>query len=72
MDIESIMSAIRERHPDRGPASLIAERCGVSRQAVAQWRVVPPANMQAVAELAGKTPADLRPDLFKRVRKWGA
>lgn len=38
---------------ERGAAARIAERCGVTRQAVAMWRSVPHRHLRAVSRATG-------------------
>jgi len=57
----------RYRDDDEGwvfRAKAIAARCGIARQAVYQWDVVPEARVEAVAEVSEVPKADLRPDLY--------
>ena len=52
-------------HATRGLPAAIAHACDVSRQAVHQWKRVPPLQVQIVAEIIGLTPEQIRPDVFK-------
>jgi DNA-binding transcriptional regulator YdaS (Cro superfamily) len=51
----------------RGELSRIAEAVGVSKQAVHQWRVIPPDHVSAVARVTGMKREELRPDWFKPI-----
>lgn len=44
--------------------SELARRLGISPVSVHNWRVVPEARLQAVADILGLPPERLRPDLF--------
>lgn len=50
----------------RGAVTAIALATGVSRSAVSQWRKVPDRHLATVARITGKSPKDLRPDLFRK------
>ena len=52
-------------HATRGLSSAIARACGIRRQAVHNWRRVPPKRVLTVANLIGLTPEQIRPDVFK-------
>ena len=65
------MPKLRHRDPaiDRirittGLADRIAERLGISKQAVRQWEEVPPLRVLIVAEMIGMTPHVVRPDIY--------
>lgn len=45
-------------------ATAIAARCGISREAVYQWEVVPEGRVEAVAEVSEVPCVELRPDLY--------
>ena len=48
----------------RGIPSVIARACGISAQAVFQWKTVPPHWVRTVADIT-KIPAErIRPDVF--------
>lgn len=49
-----------------GDCSRIAGACGVTTQAVSQWKRVPERHVRAVAALLGTTPERLRPDLAEK------
>lgn len=46
-----------------GPAAVARAR-GISRQAVAQWRVIPDEHVAWVAKQLGISKGDVRPDLY--------
>ena len=52
-------------HATRGLQSEIARACGIERQAVYQWKRVPPQQVFTVAYILGLTPEQIRPDVFK-------
>lgn len=59
----------RYRDDDEGwvfRAKAIADRCGIARQAVYQWDVVPEGRVDAVSEVSEVPKADLRPDLYDK------
>lgn len=58
--------ALREAIRLAGSVGAIARACGVSPQAVSQWRTTPPQHVIAIAKAVGfqKAPHDLRPDLY--------
>lgn len=47
-----------------GTAAALAEALGVSRAAVSQWPVCPPARVLDVEEISGVSRHDLRPDYY--------
>lgn len=47
-----------------GGAQRLADRLGISRQAVEQWRRVPPLRVLDVERATGIPRHDLRPDLY--------
>lgn len=47
----------------------IARACGITRQAVHQWKRVPPQQVLTVAEIIELTPEQIRPDVFKPKRR---
>lgn len=48
----------------RGLASEIARHLNVSPQNIGGWNRVPVHHVRAIAPLIGKTPAQIRPDIF--------
>jgi len=59
---DSILEELMER---RRMNARIAECCQISTAAVSQWRRVPKKHLEKVAQVSGKSPSDLRPDLFQ-------
>ena len=53
----------------RGLSVRVAEACGIERAAVYQWDKVPIERVHEVAEVIGMTPEQIRPDIFKPVKK---
>jgi DNA-binding transcriptional regulator YdaS (Cro superfamily) len=54
-----------------GNASKLAEKLGVSRQAVSKWEGVPTHHIIAIERLTGIHRSLLRPDLYEeRSRRW--
>lgn len=49
-----------------GDCSRIADACGVTAQAVSQWKRVPERHLTTVASLLNTTPERLRPDIAQR------
>lgn len=47
----------------------VARACGLTRQAIGQWKVVPLAHLETVAKLFGKHPSELRSDIFNKPAK---
>lgn len=47
-----------------GGARRLGEQLGIDRQAVYQWRQVPPHRVRAVSRLTGIPPHVLRPDIY--------
>lgn len=58
---DDILLEIKER---RGAVKRLAEACSLTTQAVSQWRRVPKKHLAAVARVTGRTPEELRPDLW--------
>lgn len=65
---DKIVTRIQATH---GLMAEIARACGIQRQAVHQWKRVPPLQVQTVAELMGLTPEEIRPDIFKPRKRRG-
>jgi hypothetical protein len=55
------MECLRQQ---RGELARIARAIGISKQAVHQWLLVPVDRVDAVAEVTGIKPEELRPDWF--------
>jgi hypothetical protein len=49
----------------RGLPSKIARACGISAQAVHQWKLVPPQWVMVVSDMIKIAPDVIRPDIFK-------
>src|SRR5262245_52607481 len=60
--LDKIMQHIRST---RGLSVRIAQECGIARSAVYQWKQVPAERVQEIAGIIGKTPEQIRPDIFK-------
>ncbi|MDC7784810.1 Cro/CI family transcriptional regulator [Rhodoplanes sp. TEM] len=48
----------------KGLAVKVAKALGIGRQAVYQWRRVPPERVLTVSEVTGLPPHQIRPDLY--------
>lgn len=57
MDIKTIIEKA-------GGLSAVARKCGISRQAVFQWKVVPVAHVAQVAKITGLSRRMIRPDVY--------
>jgi hypothetical protein len=49
----------------RGLATQIANKLGVTYQAVQKWKRVPPEHVHTLAPILKMTPEQIRPDIFK-------
>ena len=58
------MSVIPRVIKQAGGAKKLATSLGISRQAVEQWRVVPPERVLSVERITGISRHELRPDIF--------
>ncbi len=47
-----------------GGATALARHLGLTKQAVVQWKRVPPAHVVAIEQLTGIRREELRPDVF--------
>jgi len=56
---------MREVRKTRGLASEIARKCRINRAAVYQWKRVPIEWVHTITDVIGKTPEQMRPDVFK-------
>lgn len=65
--VDAVVSRIRG---ERGLSVKVAAACGVARQAVYQWKRVPPEHVQAVSGVINEPPETIRPDIFKGAKKW--
>lgn len=52
-----------------GGASRLAEKLGVTRSAVSQWREIPAERVHEVESLTGVPRSELRPDLYPPERE---
>ena len=59
-----VMPALRER----GMLSKIAASAGISRQAVAQWRIVPVQHVLLIEQLTDISRHVIRPDIYPEER----
>ena len=48
-------------------ASMLAEKLGISRQAVQQWRKVPVGRARTIERITGIPREELRPDIFGEI-----
>jgi len=64
MGYTQIMSALQKAISIAGNSSKLGKKVGVSRQAVEQWKVVPPERVLAVERATGVSRYDLRPDIY--------
>ncbi len=58
------MSALQRAILIAGNSTKLGKKVGVSRQAVEQWKVVPPERVLAVEKATGVSRYDLRPDIY--------
>jgi len=56
---------MRRIYLQRGLALQIAEKLGISYQAVQKWKRVPPEHVMTLAPILKMTPEQIRPDIFK-------
>ena len=56
-------------HATRGLSAKIARACGTHRSAIYQWKRVPAERVQLVADIMGLTPEQIRPDIFKPMKR---
>ena len=56
---------MRRIYSERGLATDIARKLGLTYQAVQQWKRVPPEHVMSVAPILDMKPEDIRPDIFK-------
>ena len=61
MDKSSLTEIIKRA----GGRRAIARALGMTEQAVGQWRQVPPRWAVDVAAMAGMSPTEIRPDVFR-------
>lgn len=61
MDVKSPLERAKEAV---GGQAKLAERIGVSAQAISQWDEVPPLRVLAVEAVTGVSRHELRPDLY--------
>lgn len=62
---DGLDETVRTIRTTRGLPAIIARACGCSRQAVYQWRRVPPHWVQTVARILEEQPERIRPDIFR-------
>ena len=58
------MSALQRAILIAGNSTKLGKKLGVSRQAVEQWKVVPPERVLAVEKATGVSRYELRPDIY--------
>jgi DNA-binding transcriptional regulator YdaS (Cro superfamily) len=63
---DAVVRAIRAK---RGLPARIARHLGIKPQAVLQWGRVPAEHVVEIADLVGMSPSQIRPDVFKRVKR---
>jgi len=56
---------MRRIYSERGLATDIARKLGLTYQAVQQWKRVPPEHVMSVSAILDIKPEDIRPDIFK-------
>jgi DNA-binding transcriptional regulator YdaS (Cro superfamily) len=56
---------MRRIYAERGLATRIAIRLGLTNQAIQQWKRVPPEHVMSIAAILDMRPEDIRPDIFK-------
>lgn len=61
---DPILALVFERAEKIGGVRALAERLGIHRVAVYQWRRVPENHVRAVADMTGIAKKRLRPDLY--------
>jgi len=59
-----MLDIIRKAADRIGGVPRLADRIGVTRQAIYQWREIPAERVREIATLTGVARADLRPDLY--------
>jgi pyruvate kinase len=59
---DPVLSQAFER---RGAVTRVAKALGISTAAVSTWRRVPQGRVEAVSEVLGVPPQELRPDLYQ-------
>ena len=60
----SMQRAVDEAVRQTGSLKRLAERLGISRQALQQWRSVPVKHVLALEQISGVSRYDLRPDVY--------
>ena len=60
----SKQTALRRAIERAGGLTAIADRLGISKQAISQWDEVPPLRVLAVEQASGVSRHELRPDLY--------
>jgi Putative antitoxin of bacterial toxin-antitoxin system, YdaS/YdaT len=66
LDIRAYIKEERRglKRTERGPTSVIAEACGINRQAVNQWKRVPAKWVLVVERVTGIAREKIRPDVY--------
>ena len=59
---------MRRVYLERGLSIRIAEKLGITHQAVQKWKKVPPEHVMTLAPLLKMTPEQIRPDVFKPIK----
>ena len=62
---EGLDGIMRKIRATRGLSITIAKACAIERAAVYQWKRVPVERVHTVAAIIGKTPEQIRPDIFR-------
>jgi len=65
MKKQTVDPAIAKIRATRGLPIKVAKACGIDRQAVYQWRKVPPRWVHIVAKMIKLKPKTIRPDIFR-------
>jgi DNA-binding transcriptional regulator YdaS (Cro superfamily) len=70
--MDDLKAAVREAQRAAGNGSILADRLGLTRQAVYQWDKVPANHVLRVEEVTGIPRHKLRPDLYPEARELAA
>lgn len=62
--LDAHRTIIRQAASNVGGVLALSRKLGLSHAAVSQWPKIPKRRVQAVADITGMSPAELRPDLY--------